>query len=161
MNLPPNFPALLTAAAAWIDSLERLALAHGRPLAPHELALAHHAGVREPQRIRVLELDHFPQPADPALCAAARARGLLSERTCGLTAGHGILLRRGVADARVLSHECRHVQQYEVAGSTLAFLTEYLGQIVEYGYRDAPLERDACEAHHHSHSIFLRRGCTQ
>lgn len=143
MNLPQPFPTLLTAAAAWIDRLEQQALTHGRPLKPHELTLARHTGVREAQRIRLLELDDFPQPADPALCAAAKAYGLLSERTCGVTAGHGILVRRGMTDTRVLSHECRHVQQYEVAGSTLAFLTEYLGQIVEYGYWEAPLEQDA------------------
>lgn len=143
MNLPQPFPTLLTAAAAWIDRLEQQALTHGRPLKPHELALARHTGVREAQRIRLLELDDFPQPADPALCATAKAYGLLSERSCGLTAGHGILVRRGMDDTRVLSHECRHVQQYEVAGSTLAFLTEYLGQIVAYGYWDAPLEQDA------------------
>lgn len=143
MNPPLTLAALLPAAAAWIDSLEQHALSHGRPLAPHELALAHHAGVSEPQRVRLLELDPFPQPADPALCAAATAYGLLGEGSCGLTAGHGILVRRGMVNARVLSHECRHVQQYEVAGSTLAFLTDYLGQIMDHGYDKAPLERDA------------------
>jgi hypothetical protein len=49
----------------------------------------------------------------------------------------------GHVDPRLLRHEFRHVHQYEMAGSIIAFLPVYLGQIVQFGYRDAPLEVDA------------------
>jgi hypothetical protein len=44
---------------------------------------------------------------------------------------------------QLLSHECRHVYQYEAAGSIAAFLPVYIEQIVEFGYDDAPFEQDA------------------
>jgi hypothetical protein len=45
--------------------------------------------------------------------------------------------------SRLLAHECRHVYQYEVAGSIEAFLPLYLQQIAEFTYDRAPLELDA------------------
>jgi hypothetical protein len=42
-----------------------------------------------------------------------------------------------------LAHECRHVYQYEVAGSIDAFLSLYLKQVAEFTYERAPFELDA------------------
>ena len=62
----------------------------------------------------------------------------------GLTLGHAVLVdARHQRSERLLRHEFRHVYQYEAAGGFGAFLTDYLAQIVEYGYFDAPLEVDA------------------
>ena len=144
MTLPLLTPALHQAATTWIESLERHAQTSGRTLDARECAMAAEVGVCHPERIRVLEIDSFPQPPDPQLRAAAQAAGLLGPETIGLTAGYGILLRRGFqVDARVLSHECRHVSQYECAGSVSAFLAAYLDQVLRYGYHLAPLEQDA------------------
>lgn len=49
----------------------------------------------------------------------------------------------GKACPRLLSHEYRHVHQYEAAGSIAAFLRRYLQQIAEVGYERAPYEIDA------------------
>jgi hypothetical protein len=49
----------------------------------------------------------------------------------------------GYGTPRLISHEFRHVAQYEVAGSIEAFLPVYLAQIVEAGYEAAPFEVDA------------------
>jgi hypothetical protein len=43
----------------------------------------------------------------------------------------------------LLSHELRHVYQYEAAGSIAAFLLNYLWQIATAGYEECPLELDA------------------
>jgi hypothetical protein len=43
----------------------------------------------------------------------------------------------------LLSHELRHIYQYEAAGSIAAFLPIYLWQIAMVGYEECPLERDA------------------
>ena len=50
---------------------------------------------------------------------------------------------RGHETKRLLSHELRHVHQYEQAGSIAGFLPEYLQQIVAFGYAAAPLEQEA------------------
>lgn len=36
-----------------------------------------------------------------------------------------------------------HVRQYEMAGSIAAFVDEYIRQIFQYGYLNAPYEVDA------------------
>ena len=67
----------------------------------------------------------------------------------GLTLGYAVLICRGhESRPRLLSHEFRHVYQYEAAGSIAAFLPAYLEQIVAFGYFNAPLEADA-RTHEH------------
>jgi hypothetical protein len=61
----------------------------------------------------------------------------------GMTLGYGINLRKGCRTRKLLSHECRHVHQYEEAGSIELFLNEYLTQVATYSYELAPLELDA------------------
>jgi hypothetical protein len=62
----------------------------------------------------------------------------------GLTLGYAVLVCPGYGrDVRLLSHEFRHVYQYEQAGSIAAFLPVYLQQIVTVGYQNAAYERDA------------------
>ena len=65
------------------------------------------------------------------LRAAALQAGLLGPGMVGLTLGHAIFICRGHKTRRLLSHELRHVHQYEQHGSIAAFLPVYLGQIVE------------------------------
>jgi len=63
------------------------------------------------------------------------------------TFGEMVRLRRlichGHETVRLLSHEFRHVYQYEQAGSVAAFLPGYLLQIVERGYTSTTFEIDA------------------
>lgn len=63
----------------------------------------------------------------------------------GLTLGYAIFLVEGRVRHRLLTHECRHVCQYECAGSIKAFLPEYFKQIAKVGYDAAPYELDALE----------------
>lgn len=76
MTLPLLTPALHQAATTWIESLERHAQTSGRTLDERERAMAAEVGVCHPERIRVLDIDSFPQPPDPQLRAAAQAVGL-------------------------------------------------------------------------------------
>jgi hypothetical protein len=85
----------------------------------------------------------IPVPEDPDLREAALATGMLGPNTVGLTLGYGIYIVQGHGTNRLVSHECRHVYQYERAGSIKAFLPQYLGQIAEFGYEAAPFEADA------------------
>ena len=82
-------------------------------------------------------------PSDPQLSAAAEQTGFLEPGMVGLTLGHSVFIRHGHETPRLLSHEFRHVYQYEQAGSIADFLPVYLLQIVESGYPAATFEIDA------------------
>ena len=135
---------LLPKAIAWAEQLEQYVLEVGAALSPQEQALARAVGVRRPEMIRIQVVDELPFPEDPDLLDVASKYALLGPGTIGLTLGYAVLLCRGHAThPRLLSHEFRHVHQYERLGSIQQFLPVYLQQLVEVGYEDAPLEVDA------------------
>ena|SRR5579872_4382769 len=143
INLADALPRLLPNAIEWARKQQAAVLAVGRQLTARELALATSVGVRNPERVRLELVAAFPQPSHPELRAAARQTELIGPNTKGLTFGYAILMLKGELTTRLLSHELRHVYQYETAGSIEDFLPEYLGQIVTVGYRNAPYELDA------------------
>lgn len=142
-NLADVLPHLLPKAIEWAEARSAEALANGTALTETGLKLAAAVGVREPGRVRVLEVADMPLPEDPELNDAALATGLLGPHMAGLTLGYGIFVSQGFATNRLISHECRHVFQYEEAGSIRDYLPVYLAQIAEFGYADAPYEVDA------------------
>ena len=73
--------------------------------------------MRNPEHVRVTAVETLPLPNDPELKAAALQVGLLGPGVVGLTLGYCVLLCRGHETPRLLSHELRHVHQYELAGS--------------------------------------------
>jgi hypothetical protein len=100
-------------------------------------------GVQCPERIRIVVSDEMPYPEHPMLRAAALQTGLLGPSMAGLTLGYAVFIREGELSKRLMSHEFRHVAQYEAAGSIDHFLPVYLRQVVEVGYHAAPYEVDA------------------
>jgi hypothetical protein len=136
-------PHLLPSAVAWAEAESRHANETGYPLNPTNLAIAKRVGVLHPELIRIRLVDALPLPEEPALRQAALAIGFLALGGVGLTLGYSIFVVRGQISLRLLSHECRHVYQYEAAGSITAFLSAYLHQIATVGYENAPLEQDA------------------
>jgi hypothetical protein len=143
MDLRQELPALLPAAIAWAEARAKRAAEVGITLTAAEQEIARRVGVSQPARVRVEIVDELPLPEEPVLRAAALAAGLLGPEMAGLTLGHSIFIRRGHNNRRLLSHELRHVHQYEQHGSIAGFLRVYLSQIVEVGYANAPLEADA------------------
>jgi hypothetical protein len=143
MDLRQSLPALLPGAIAWAEARAKRAAEAGITLTAAEQEIARRVGVSQPARVRVEIVDELPLPEEPVLRAAALAAGLLGPEMAGLTLGHSIFIRRGHNNRRLLSHELRHVHQYEQHGSIAAFLRVYLSQIVEDGYANAPLEADA------------------
>lgn len=143
MKLADALPFLLPRAIAWAEAEARRAAREGEPLACEGLALASRAGVGETARIRILVVDELPRPDDPALSDAVREAGFFPPETIGLTLGHAVFLRGGHVSRRALSHELRHVAQYEKAGGIAGFLPVYVRQVLEFGYAAAPLEEDA------------------
>ena len=118
-------------------------MASGTSLSTMGLRLARYVGVQRPELVRVVEARALPFPSDRELAFAATQTGLLGPGMAGLTLGHAVFVLSGHRSNRLISHECRHVHQYEVAGSIAAFLPVYLQQIATYGYEGAPFEVDA------------------
>jgi hypothetical protein len=143
IDLQAALPVLLPRAIVWAQDRAQEILASGTALSDAELLLARRMGVAKPEQIRISVVMALPLPSDPELQQAAVAAGLLGPGMVGLTLGHGIYICAGCKSARLLSHECRHVYQYEQAGSIAAYLPVYLQQIVTVGYQNAPFEVDA------------------
>jgi len=139
----PVLSRLLPRAIAWAEAQSQEICARGAPLSPQQLPLAIAVGVTRPELVRVCEVNRVPAPEDPELRETALDLGLLGPTMIGITFGYGIYLMNGHVTNRLVSHECRHVQQYEAAGSIAAFLPVYLDQLLTFGYDDAPLEVDA------------------
>jgi hypothetical protein len=147
MNMPFDLraalPQLLPQAIAWAEASAREAASTGLALTEAEVEIARRVGVLRPELIRVAVVDRIPLPENPTLRTAAIETGLLGPDTVGLTLGYAVFVVRGNKVDRVLSHEFRHVYQYEQHGSIAAFLPLYLQQIVDVGYDEAPYELDA------------------
>mgnify|MGYP001824042308 CR=1 FL=1 len=143
MDLRTVLPQLLPHAVAWAEFQSQLVASSGMALPEALLNVARRVGVQHPELIRVKLVDRLPLPEEPTLRQAALEAGLLGPSMVGLTLGYSILLVQGHDSVRLISHECRHVYQYEVLGSIEKFLPVYLQQIVEFGYESAPLEADA------------------
>jgi hypothetical protein len=143
LDLLKLLPRLLPAATAWVQAQEAKILASGRPLSETETKLAVLVGVQHPKDIRISVVRNIPTPEDPELRSIAAATTLIGPNTGGITFGRGIYILEGQVTDRLVSHELRHVHQYETFGSIGAFLTTYLEQIATVGYDRAPLELDA------------------
>lgn len=142
-HLQRVLPLLLPRAITWVEAQSALILETGEPLTVYQQRLAVAVGVAHPEQVRIKVVDELPLPEDAELRDVALQAGLMGPGSIGVTYGYGIYVRDGHVSNRLVSHECRHVYQYEQAGSIKAFLPVYLEQIVTVGYHDAPLEVDA------------------
>jgi len=139
-----QFETLLPLAAEWAAEEEARILREGVPLAEQEIIDAKVIGVREPERVRLLQVDSIPTPRHPILKAAAGAIRFLTPAPRGLTLHHGIFVRSDCwRDRSLLAHELVHTAQYERLGGILPFLRRYLFECVTIGYPEAPLEQQA------------------
>ena len=69
-SLLTQFEELLPLAVAWATEQEERILREGEPLLRHEIADAHVIGVREPDRVRLLQVQSIWRPSQPQLRAA-------------------------------------------------------------------------------------------
>ena len=148
MSLHPRrlIPLALPIVWMWSAYKRRRAAALGRALTAHESDLAGRVGVRAPERIRVCRVAKAPFPFAPLVDRLASWMGLPGTAVDGVTLGDAIFLCGSSGSDLLLAHECRHVAQFEEAGSLWAFLREYLRQVALAGYVDAAYEGDARRA---------------
>ena len=143
MDLQALLPIIVPKAIAWAQRQSEFILQTGFSLTEKGVTLATQVGVSKPGLVRIHYVSELPLPDDPVLREVAQHTGLIGPGMIGLTLGHGIFIVDGHGDARLISHELRHVHQYEQYGGIDAFMPVYLAQIASVGYRDAPLEQDA------------------
>lgn len=143
MDLQTLLPILVPKAIAWAQEQSHLILRNGVSLTAKEKTLAAQVGIAKPELVRILYVSELPMPEDPLLREVADATGLIGPNMAGLTLGYGIFIVERYNNVRLISHELRHLQQYESFGGIEAFMPVYLAQIAGVGYDDAPLERDA------------------
>jgi hypothetical protein len=143
-DISRELPVMTPRVIDWAEKLAAKSLRNGTALDARLLEIARKSGVRDPHRIRMVVVDEIPLPEEPSLKVAAGSVGLAQSSAAGMTLGYAVLVHRGYqADVRLLSHEFRHVAQYEAAGGIRAFLLVHLPQLVQYGYEDSPYEVDA------------------
>ncbi len=142
-NLMAALPQLLPGAIKWAEIQSQSAAVKGRTLTEQELAVARLVGVKRPDTVRISMVNQLQIPEEPHLKEAALQTGLLGPSMVGLTLGHSILVVQGHLHLGLLSHELRHVHQYEAYGDVAGFLPVYLHQIALDGYENAPFEKDA------------------
>jgi hypothetical protein len=137
---------MLPRAATWAQRQEGFILHHceARALSPQEQIIARRADVQHPEAVRLLAVPEIALPDEEDLRDAAAAVGLITAGTAGLTIGHGIFVRQDcLNDSKLIAHELRHVAQFERHRSISAFLQQYLFEVNQYGYHDAPMEHEA------------------
>jgi hypothetical protein len=143
IDLRTALPMLLPSAIRWAEARANEAAQSGSQLNETGIVLARAVGVIQPELIRIALVASLPLPEEPQLRAAALQTGLLGPSMVGLTLGHSIFICHGHDSIRLLSHEFRHVYQYEQYGSIANFIPVYLEQIVQMGYANAAFELDA------------------
>lgn len=131
-------------AVSWVTEMERAILERGQPLLPENRKDAELIGIKRVDDVRVIVLHSIPLPGDPGLRQLASQTGLITERTIGMTFGHGVVLKNGAYDRRLIAHELTHILQYERLGGIEPFLKEYVKEVAfSPGYPNGPLEQEA------------------
>ena len=151
-----DFDRLAPLASQWAKVQEAYILQQGVPLTAAQTADARRAGVQDPGRVRVLVVDRIPLPETKELADAARRAQIITDASCGVAIGHGIIIRANSWKNReLLLHQLVHVAQCERSGGLESFVTQYL--LDRRGSRDfslgsledeaRKLAKEICAAH--------------
>jgi hypothetical protein len=62
-------------------------------------------GIRRVNDVRMVVLEKIPLPNDPGLQHLALGTGLTKDQPAGMTFGHGVVLKNGSYDRRLIAHE--------------------------------------------------------
>jgi hypothetical protein len=131
-------------AVRWVTEMEKVVLDRGQRLPPKNRKDAEAIGIQRIDDVRMVAWDSIPLPSDPGLKHLAVETGLITDATHGMTFGHGIVIKNGLSDRRLIAHELVHLLQYERFDGIEAFLKEYVKEITSPpGYPYGPLEKEA------------------
>lgn len=140
-----TFEYLLPQAYAWANAEEAFVLERGIPLAPHQIADARRAGVRDCSKVRVLVVGRIPLPDHAALAEATRRAQIITEATRCVGFGYAIIVRADAwGDRELLVHNLVHIAQCERSGGLEPWIREYLSDRVNcQEFTCGPLEEEA------------------
>jgi hypothetical protein len=146
-NPPPAIQAkveyFFPRALSWYNQVEAELLPQGRPLTPRETEFAIRAGIKDPNRVRIVVLDNFPLPADLALRTELERFGMGRKTAGGRTHGYVIMLKSWTAENNtVISHELVHIAQQDRLGRE-SFVRRYLIELEMLEYARSPLKLEA------------------
>lgn len=132
-------------AVQWAQRRQRKGLRHGRGLSPEEMRIARRVGVREVQRLRIIETDRIPLPGSGLLGLATRMAGFHESDPWGMSLGYAVFIRRGWGGSvqELLAHEFVHTAQFERMGGMRPYLVRYLRECLTLGYTASPMEQEA------------------
>jgi len=143
-SLAEQFELLLPLAAAWAAEQQERVLRDGVPLSIRELADALRVGVKDPERVRLLQVEIIPCPDHPLLQAASRSVNFVPSAPRGLTVQYGVFVRADYwRDRALIVHELVHIAQYERLGGITPFLRQYLRECATVGYSKSAMEAEA------------------
>jgi uncharacterized protein DUF4157 len=144
MITPETVAQYFPKAVQWANEMEKDILERGQRLSPQSRKDAEGIGIQRIDDVRIAIVDRIPLPNDPGLKQLVLETGLITDETAGMTFGHGIVLKNGSYDRRLIAHELSHVMQYERFGGIEAFLKEYVKEVAfPPWYPNGPLEREA------------------
>ena len=134
---------ILPLATEWAAEQQNRILQEGVPLSVRELADALRVGVKDPEQVRLLQVETIPAPTHPMLqIAYQRSRVPTAPR--GLTLYYGIFVRADYwRDRALIVHELVHTAQFERLGGIEPFLKKYLQECATIGYQKSPMEVEA------------------
>jgi len=140
-----SFEKLLPIAVQWAKAQEAFVLRHGSSLSGRHLADAKLAGIKEPERVRVLVVDRIPLPEDPSLAEASKRVGIVTDDTRCMGFGHALIIRGDAwNDRETILHNFVHIAQCERAGGLEQWCGEYLGDRTNCPrFTVGPLEEEA------------------
>jgi hypothetical protein len=142
-SLSAQFEMILPLAATWAAEQQARVLEQGVPLSIRELADALRVGVKDPEQVRLLQVETIPAPSHPVLQAAYQ-RAKVPTAPRGLTLYYGIFVRADYwRDRALIVHELVHTAQYERLGGIEPFLKKYLLECATIGYHKSPMEEEA------------------
>lgn len=145
-SLSSQFETLLPLATQWAIEQQARILNEGVPLSMSELAAALRIGIRDPERVRLLQIELIPSPTHPLLQAAYQKANFVPTAPRGLTLHYGIFVRADYwRDRALIVHELVHTAQYERLGGIQPFLRQYLMECATVGYHKSALENEAIE----------------
>jgi hypothetical protein len=143
-SLLTSLPILLPMATAWVEKQEADLLERGVPLNEAQMADAERVGVKEPGRIRLVQVETLPQPENEEILFVAKQMGFYSPHSFALTLGHAICLKPSHwTDRLQLVHEFVHITQIERMGGIRPYLSVYLRECIDPGHPFGAMEQEA------------------
>ena len=136
--------SLIPMASEWVEAQETIILADGVPLTEKQRIIASKIGIKNTDKIRLLQVKSIPEPENSILNEASKGIGFISDNTLGITYRYGIYIRHDYwENESLIIHELTHNSQYERLGGIAEFLNQYIKECIYYGYDRSPLEVEA------------------